>query len=78
VRVLKRAYNKRPPLPRYSATWEAFKVTSYIAALGNNESLSLKLLSLKLEVLLALTRPSRSNDLPNLSLKVMKVLLDGA
>ena len=77
VRVLKGAYNKRPPLPRYSTTWEVSKVTSYIATLGVNESLSLKMLSLKLVVLLALTRPSRSNDLSNLSLKAMRVLPDG-
>jgi len=77
IRVLKGAYNMRPPLPKYSSTWEVSKVTSYIISLGNNETLSLKQLSLKLVVLLALTRPSRSNDLSNLSLKAMKVLLDG-
>ncbi|XP_065918856.1 integrase/recombinase xerD homolog [Dysidea avara] len=77
VRVLKGAYNQRPPLPRYSFTWEVTKVTSYITALGDNESLSLKMLSFKLVVLLALTRPSRSNDLSNLSLKAMRVLPDG-
>jgi len=76
VRVLKGAYNKRPPLPRYSTTWEVSKVTSHVAAMGGNESLSLKLLSLKLVILLALIRPTRSNDLSNLSLKTMKVLLD--
>jgi len=63
-----------PPLPRHSTTWEVSKVTSYIATLGVNESLSLKILSLKLVVLLALTR---SNDLSNLSLKAMRVLPDG-
>ena len=77
VRVLKGAYNKRPPLPKYTSTWEVSKVTSYIVALGDNDSLSLKSLSLKLVVLLALTRPSRSNDLSNLSLKAMRVLPDG-
>ena len=39
VRVLKGAYNKRPPLPIYSSTWEVSKVTSCIVALGDNESL---------------------------------------
>jgi len=42
VRVLKGAYNKRPPLPKYSTTWEVSKVTSYITTLGDNHSLSLK------------------------------------
>ena len=77
VRVLKGAYNKRPPLPKYSTTWEVSKVTSYITTLGDNHSLSLKSLSLKLVVLLALTRPSRSSDLSNLSLKSMRILPDG-
>ena len=77
VRVLKGAFNMRPPLPKYSTTWQVSKVTSYIASLGSNEALSLKQLSLKLVALLALTRPSRSNDLSNLSLKAMRVLPDG-
>ena len=75
VRVLKGAYNKRPPLPKYSTIWEVSKVTSYIISLDDNNALSLKLLSLKLVVLSsALIRPSRSNDLSNLNLKAMKVL----
>ena len=37
---------KRPPLPKYSTTWEVSKVTSYITTLGDNHSLSLKSLSL--------------------------------
>ena len=53
------------------------KVTSYITTLGYNHSLSLKSLSLKLVVLLALTRPSKSSDLSNLSLKSMRILPDG-
>ena len=77
VRVLKGAYNKIPPLPKYSTTWEVSKVTSYITILGYNHSLSLKSLSLKLVVLLALTRPSKSSDLSNLSLKSMRILPDG-
>lgn len=77
VRALKGAYNKRPSLPRYSTTWEVSKVTSYIVALGDNDSLSLKILSLKLVMLLALTRPSRSNNLSNFSLKAMRVLPEG-
>ena len=53
------------------------KVTSYIVVSGDNKSLSLKMLSHKLVVLLALTRLSRSNDLSNLSLKAMRMLPDG-
>ena len=56
---------------------KCLKVTSYITTLGDNHSLSLKSLSLKLVVLLALTRLSRSNDLSNLSLKSSRILPDG-
>ena len=52
-------------------------VKDYIVALGDNKFLSLKILSHKLVVLLALTRPSRFNDIANLSLKAMRVLPDG-
>ena len=40
-------------------------------------TLSLKLLSLKLLMLLALTRPSRSNNLSTLDLQFLKILPDG-
>ena len=39
VRILKGAYNKRPPLPKYSTTWDVSKVTFYINTWGNNDSL---------------------------------------
>ena len=45
--------------------------------MGENHSLPLKSLSLKLVMLLALTRPSRSHDLFNLDMKYMKFLSDG-
>ena len=40
VQLLKEAYNLRPPLPRYSSTWDVALVVSFIAGLGVNESLS--------------------------------------
>jgi len=45
--------------------------------MGDNHSLPLKSLSLKLVILLALSRPSRSHDLYNLDLRYMKSLPDG-
>ena len=75
-RLMKVAFNKRPPLPKYTFTWDVSKVTSYITNPGDNGTMSLKLLSLKLLMLLALTRPSRSNDLSNLDLQLLKILPD--
>ena len=78
-RLMRGNFNKRPPQPRYSFTWDVQKVTSYISTMGENNTLSLKLLSFKLVTLLALTRPSRSkfNDLSNLDLRFMRLLPEG-
>ena len=76
TRLMRGVFNKRPPLSKYSYTWDVHKGTSYISNL-DDDKVFLKLLSLKLVMLLALTRPSRSSDLSSLDLKYMKVLPDG-
>jgi len=65
-RLIKGVFQVRPPLLRYTSTWDVQAVLNYIESLGDNENLSLKLLSFKLTMLLALTRPSRSADLSQL------------
>ena len=77
VRLMKGVFNKRPPLPRYTHSWDVSKVTSYISSLDVNDNFSLKILSLKLVMLLALTRPTRSSDLSSLGLRCLKLLPDG-
>ena len=72
VRPMKGVFNKRPPLPRYTHSWDVSKVTSYISSLDVNDNLSLKILSLKLVMLLALTRPTRSSDLSSLDFKIFE------
>ena len=67
-RLLKGIFHDRPPLPRYTCTWNVQTVLNYLEGLGENQSLSLKALSWKLTMLLALTRPSRSADLSQLDL----------
>jgi len=52
-------------------------VLNYLEGLGENNSLSLKALSWKLTMLLALTRPSRSADLSQLDLARRVYKLDG-
>ena len=69
TRLLKGIYNRRPPQPRYSATWDVDIVTRYIANLGSNESLSLKQLSQKLVVLMALVEASRTSELKALDMR---------
>jgi len=45
TRLLKGAFNQRPPLPRYSDTWKVDTVTDYIKSLPSNNLLSLTVLT---------------------------------
>ena len=76
--VMKGIFQKKPPLPRYSATWDVPKVLIFIRSLGDNESLSLKQLSEKLVVLLALTSADRGSELAAHDLRFRKFHPEGA
>ena len=65
-RLVKGVFNARPPIPRYSSTWDVQIVLNYLESLGNNDTLSLKQLTLKTAFLMAITRPSRTADLSQL------------
>ena len=69
--------NARPPQPRYVATWNINTVLNHIENKGNNENLSLKDLTLKTVMLLALTRPSRSADLHGLNIGLSRSSPEG-
>ena len=56
-------------MPRYTSTWDVNVVTKHIASLGNNEDLSLKYLSRKLVMLMALIQASRTSELLALDLR---------
>ena len=71
TRLIKGVFNTRPPLPKYTCTWNVQTVLEYIVSLGSNKELSLKKLTLKTVMLLALTRPSRSADLAQLDVGAM-------
>ena len=68
VRLMKGAYNQRPPKPRYDHTWDVTQMLTYLRSLGSNEGMSLKLLTQKLTMLLALVLGHRSSDLVRLTL----------
>ena len=76
-RLLKGAYHARPPLPRYTSTWNVQIVLQYIDNLGPSSTLLLKLLTFKLVMLLSLTRPSRSADLTALQLDRRRYMPEG-
>lgn len=62
-RFMKGIFQSRPPLPRYSKTWDVNLVLQYIGAMGNSQELSLKDLTLKLVMLVALTTAQRGQSL---------------
>ena len=77
VQLLKGAFNLRPPLPRYSTTWDVDPVLSFIGKLGPKESLSLKDLSLKLGFLLAVTSMDRVSEVVSHDLRVRRFSPEG-
>ena len=77
-RLLKGVFNQQPPKPRYEVTWDVTKVLNYIDSLGESDSLSLQVLTWKLAMILALTRPSRSADLVRLDLRYRRHTPEGA
>ena len=77
ARLLKGAFNQRPPQPRYETTWDVAQVTQYFESLGENNKLSLQELTWKLAMLLSLTRPSRSSDLCSLDLNFRRYIPEG-
>ena len=77
TRMFKGAFNERPPLPRYSTFWDVGIVLRYLKQLGGNDALSLRLLSIKSVMLLALARPSRSVDLSKLDIQACSFTSSG-
>ncbi len=77
TRLIKGVFNTRPPLPKYTSTWNVQTVLDHITSMGANNGLSLKELTLKTVMLLSLTRPSRSADLAQLEVGAMHPHPDG-
>ena len=62
-RFMKGIFQSRPPLPRYTKTWDVNTVLQYIGSLGDSQDLTLKDLTLKLVMLVALTTAQRGQSL---------------
>lgn len=77
TRLLKGVLNKRPPKPRYSHTWNVDVMIKYMISLGKNSTLALKVLSMKLLTLFALTCPERISALASLDLRHCSVRPEG-
>lgn len=72
IRFMKAIYNLRPPGVKYQETWDVNIVLNYLRTLPPVKALSLKDLSLKLTMLLAILSASRSQTLRFLSINNMK------
>ena len=77
TRLIKGIFNVRPPIPRYSNTWDVQLVLNFLQTQGKSETLPLKMLTLKNVFLLAITRPSRSADLSQLDTSRMRSGVNG-
>lgn len=69
TRLMKGINNQRPAAPRYVSTWRVDTVVEYIKSLGENDKLSVKQLSCKLVMLMALVDASRTSELAALDLR---------
>jgi hypothetical protein len=66
--------NKRPPMPKYTSTWDVSTVVQYVKEeMDNTLGMNIKHLSMKLVVLLALSNAPRASDLAALDTRFMQV-----
>ena len=70
---LKGVFNCRPPMPRYTHTWDVDRVLSYLRGQPGNELLSFQVLTYKLAMLMALANADRCSDLAALDLSFCSV-----
>ncbi|XP_015123313.1 uncharacterized protein LOC107045524 [Diachasma alloeum] len=75
-RFCKGVSNKRPSKPKYNDTWDPKVVLDLLETWPSNEALSLKLLTLKLTILLALTTSHRMQTLSVIDIRNVRVLVD--
>ena len=72
ARFMKGVYNLRPSTAKYTDIWDTEQVLTYLKSMDEVSNLSLKLLSQKLAMLIALTTACRVQTLHLLSVKDMK------
>ena len=77
-RAMKGAFHLRPPQPRYSGRWDVSKVLQHLKSKGNIAALSLKDLTFRLVMLLALANADRASDLWALDVKFLSMTSEGA
>ena len=76
LRLMSGACNQNPAQPRYSETWDPQVVITYLQTIPDLSDMTLKQLTLKLTMLLALITAQRTPTLKALSIQDMQALLD--
>ena len=76
-RMLKGAFNERPPRPKYESIWEVDLVLAMFKKDGPSRTLLLQELTVKTAMLLALIRPCRGADLAELDLSNRSYIPEG-
>ena len=76
ARLMKGAYNLRPPKPRYTSTWDVGEVLTVLQTWGMPADLSDRQLSLKLVMLLALAGAHRTGEVRHLSIEGVRHNID--
>ena len=67
VRYMKGVFHMKPPTPRYTCIWDVNKVLMYLRSMYPDQQLSLKDLTLKLTMLMALIQAARIQTLQLIS-----------
>ena len=75
--MLKGIYHDPPPLYYHVTPVHGIKVPNYLDSLRDNDTLSLKQLTWKVAMLVALTKPSQSTDLSLLDIAARQYTPDG-
>ena len=75
-RFMRGIFNIKPNLPKYVQSWDVSKVLGFINSMGDNTTLSLKQISMKLAMLIALTSGQRVQTLSVLKTNQMFVYDD--
>ena len=77
ARLITAVHNSRPPKPHYKVTWDVYIVLKRLRTLRNNDNLSLRALSKKLALLMALTDASKTSELQALDLRFRRFRPEG-
>lgn len=72
-RLMKGIFNKRPPVPRYVVTWPVEKVLRYLKIMPDYDRISLKLLTMKTAILVALVSADRGDAIAALTTEFMTI-----